>query len=194
MAGMLSAIPKTPLYDRLEAEGRLDNAAADDPEIATNVIPLSMTRETLRDGWLDLMDRLYEADNFLDRFDDLFIEGRSRLPRARMSWLRRHRPAELPQDPVSDDPRGARTAFTDLARPADPSLPHGLCPSPPEAYPRWPPSALPLSVRMEVYHAYPLRHHDPADGPGRIAAGQHMSSVSRSKSGSGTADCQNNAQ
>ena len=32
MAGMLSAIPKTPLYDRLEAEGRLDNAAADDPQ------------------------------------------------------------------------------------------------------------------------------------------------------------------
>ena len=32
MAGMLSAIPKTPLYARLEAEGRLDNAAADDPQ------------------------------------------------------------------------------------------------------------------------------------------------------------------
>ena len=31
MAGMLSAIPKTPLYARLEAEGRLDNEAADDP-------------------------------------------------------------------------------------------------------------------------------------------------------------------
>ena len=31
MAGMLSAIPSTPLYDRLEADGRLDNAAADDP-------------------------------------------------------------------------------------------------------------------------------------------------------------------
>ena len=76
MAGMLSAIPKTPLYDRLEAEGRLDNAAADDPSIATNVIPLLMTRETLRDGWLDLMDRLYDAENYFERFDALFIEGR----------------------------------------------------------------------------------------------------------------------
>ena len=32
MTGMLSAIPKTPLYDRLEAEGRLDNPAVDDPD------------------------------------------------------------------------------------------------------------------------------------------------------------------
>jgi hypothetical protein len=40
MAGMLSAIPKTPLYDRLEAAGRLDNAAADDAHVATNIIPL----------------------------------------------------------------------------------------------------------------------------------------------------------
>jgi hypothetical protein len=38
MAGMLSAIPKTPLYDRVEAAGRLDNAAADDAHVATNII------------------------------------------------------------------------------------------------------------------------------------------------------------
>ena len=92
MTGMLSAIPKTPLYDRLEAEGRLDNPAVDNPDIATNVIPLLMTRETLRDGWLDLMDRLYQVDNFLERFDELFIEGRIPLATFRMTWLRRNRP------------------------------------------------------------------------------------------------------
>lgn len=92
MAGMLSAIPKTPLYARLEAAGRLDNAAADDPKLATNVIPLKMSRETLRDGWLDLMDRLYDAENYFQRFDDLFIEGCLPLASARMKWLRRHRP------------------------------------------------------------------------------------------------------
>jgi len=92
MTGMLSAIPKTPLYERLEADGRLDNEAIDDPEIATNIIPLLMTRETLRDGWLNLMDRLYQVDSFLDRFDDLFIEGRIPLATYRMTWLRRHRP------------------------------------------------------------------------------------------------------
>ena len=39
MSGMLSAIPKTPLHDRLAAEGRLD--LTDPPEFGTNVIPLS---------------------------------------------------------------------------------------------------------------------------------------------------------
>jgi radical SAM superfamily enzyme YgiQ (UPF0313 family) len=92
MAGMLSAIPKTPLYDRLEAEGRLDNAAADDPNVATNVIPLRMTREEMRDGWVDLMDRLYDAKSYFGRFDALFVEGRLALGSAKMGWLRRHRP------------------------------------------------------------------------------------------------------
>jgi len=43
MIGMLSAIPKTPLYNRLAAEGRLD--LEDESEFGTNVIPLRMTRE-----------------------------------------------------------------------------------------------------------------------------------------------------
>jgi radical SAM superfamily enzyme YgiQ (UPF0313 family) len=90
MAGMLSAIPKTPLYDRLLAEGRLDNAAADDPNIATNVIPLKMSVETMRDGWLDLMIRLYEAENYFSRFNDLFIDGKIPLANAKMDWLRKH--------------------------------------------------------------------------------------------------------
>ena len=92
MAGMLSAIPKTPLYDRLEAEGRLDNDAADDPNIATNVIPLHMSVEQMRDGWVDLMTRLYDAEAYFERFDGLFLEGRLALGTAKMTWLRRHRP------------------------------------------------------------------------------------------------------
>ena len=50
MIGMLSAIPKTPLHDRLAAEGRLD--PSDEPEFGTNVIPLQMSREELRDGYV----------------------------------------------------------------------------------------------------------------------------------------------
>lgn len=92
MAGMLSAIPKTPLYDRLAAEGRLDNAAADDPHIATNVVPLLMTVSAMRDGWVDLMERLYSAENYFERFDALFTEGRIPLATAKMRWLRRHKP------------------------------------------------------------------------------------------------------
>jgi len=92
MAGMLSAIPKTPLYARLEAEGRLDHDAADDPKVATNVIPLKMTVGEMRDGWLDLMARLYDAENYFERFDALFIEGRLPLATAKIDWLRRHKP------------------------------------------------------------------------------------------------------
>ena len=42
MSGMLSAIPKTPLHDRLAAEGRLDRS--DVSEFGTNVVPLQMSR------------------------------------------------------------------------------------------------------------------------------------------------------
>lgn len=92
MAGMLSAIPKTPLYDRLLAEGRLDNAAADDPSIATNVIPLQMSVSDMRDGWLDLMDRLYDPEEYFKRFDSLYIEGKIPVGRNKMNWMWRHRP------------------------------------------------------------------------------------------------------
>ena len=37
MSGMLSAIPKTPLHERLADEGRLDTA--DTNEFGTNVVP-----------------------------------------------------------------------------------------------------------------------------------------------------------
>ena len=44
--GMLSAIPSTPLYARLEAANRLD--PTDHPRYGTNVIPLRMTRTSQR--------------------------------------------------------------------------------------------------------------------------------------------------
>jgi hypothetical protein len=92
MAGMLSAIPSTPLYDRLMAEGRLDNPAADDPTIATNIIPLQMSVHEMRDGWLDLMDRLYDPEQYFKRFDSLFTDHAIPLGAAKMRWMRRHRP------------------------------------------------------------------------------------------------------
>ena len=92
MAGMLSAIPSTPLYERLKADGRLDNRAADDPRIATNIIPLLMSREELRDGWVDLMQRLYEPESYFKRFAALYIDHDFTLGKAKMDWLRRHRP------------------------------------------------------------------------------------------------------
>jgi radical SAM superfamily enzyme YgiQ (UPF0313 family) len=92
MAGMLSAIPKTPLYERLLVDGRLDNLAADNPRIATNVVPLLMTVEQMRDGWVELMAKLYDAEHYFERFDDLFTNGRLPLATAKFRWLLRNKP------------------------------------------------------------------------------------------------------
>ena len=72
MSGMLSAIPKTPLHARLAAEGRLD--PSDRPEFGTNVIPLNMTREELLDGYLEVLNRLYDPKAYFDRTDSLFLD------------------------------------------------------------------------------------------------------------------------
>ena len=61
MVGMLQAIPTTPLYKRLEQEGRL----VDDPNC--NFIPKQMTRDELRQGYWDLVKRVYSPEAFLDR-------------------------------------------------------------------------------------------------------------------------------
>ena len=74
MIGLLHAIPKTPLYDRLAREGRLD--LADEHEFGTNVIPKQMTREELRDGYLETMREAYEPQTYFDRLDQLFIHDR----------------------------------------------------------------------------------------------------------------------
>jgi len=62
MVGMLQAIPRTPLYERLEREGRL---VLDDPSL--NIIPKQMTREELRQGYWDLVTRLYTPQAYLER-------------------------------------------------------------------------------------------------------------------------------
>src|SRR5579883_2845681 len=71
--GMLCAIPKTPLHVRLANEGRLDRA--DRTEYGTNVIPLGMDRDTLREGYLRVLRELYDARNFFARADALYLEG-----------------------------------------------------------------------------------------------------------------------
>jgi radical SAM superfamily enzyme YgiQ (UPF0313 family) len=88
MLGMVSAIPKTPLYDRLAAEGRLDTAH--ESGFGTNVIPLLLDREALRDGFVRLMGALYDPKHYLDRLDDLFIHGRLDFSRRANQHWRRH--------------------------------------------------------------------------------------------------------
>ena len=74
MVGMLYAIPKTPLYERLAAEGRLDTA--DENPFGTNVIPLGMSREQLREGYVQIMRDLYDPGAYFERLDRLFINER----------------------------------------------------------------------------------------------------------------------
>jgi radical SAM superfamily enzyme YgiQ (UPF0313 family) len=62
MVGMLQAIPRTPLYDRLKREGRL---VEEDP--SCNIVPKQMTRDELRQGYWDLVTRLYTPEAYLDR-------------------------------------------------------------------------------------------------------------------------------
>jgi radical SAM superfamily enzyme YgiQ (UPF0313 family) len=86
MVGMLYAIPKTPLYDRLEREGRLD--LADTSVYGTNVVPLGFSREELRDGFVRVMSELYEPEAFFDRVDDLFLRVRMPHVAARVRYKR----------------------------------------------------------------------------------------------------------
>jgi radical SAM superfamily enzyme YgiQ (UPF0313 family) len=67
MVGMLQAIPTTPLYERLEREGRL---VEEDPNC--NFIPQQMTREELVQGYRELVRRLYTPEAFLERFFKIY--------------------------------------------------------------------------------------------------------------------------
>lgn len=88
MVGMLVAIPKTPLYERLAREGRLD--PADVPEFGTNVIPVGMSRQALRDGYVQVMKNLYEPEAFFRRLDDLYLKHKASFFPAMRQYLRRH--------------------------------------------------------------------------------------------------------
>ncbi len=88
MVGMLSAIPRTPLYDRLKEAGRLDEN--DDPAHGTNVLPVNMSRAALSEGYVRLMAGLYEPKAYFDRVDDLYRDGGIVIDRAWQSYAQGH--------------------------------------------------------------------------------------------------------
>jgi radical SAM superfamily enzyme YgiQ (UPF0313 family) len=89
---MLVAIPKTPLYVRLKNEGRLDLSETNpsDGMFGTNVIPLGMTREELRDGYIRLMLDLHDPEFYFDRLENLYLKRRINFARTRNAYWRRH--------------------------------------------------------------------------------------------------------
>jgi radical SAM superfamily enzyme YgiQ (UPF0313 family) len=89
MVGMLSAIPKTPLHERLATEGRLD--PDDAPAWGTNVIPLRMSRSELRDGFVKLMNEVYEPAAYFERLEGLYLRQRAGYAEGRARYFRTHR-------------------------------------------------------------------------------------------------------
>ncbi len=68
MVGMLNAPPQTPLYARLDAEGRIDaNADWADNCAWTNIVPRRLSRAALFQGYAGLVQRLYAQENYASR-------------------------------------------------------------------------------------------------------------------------------
>ncbi len=88
LIGQLHAIPTTPLYDRLTREGRLNDEAASD-RYGTNVVPLRMSRDELRDGFIELMQSVYSAEAYFSRLDALFVDAGFDVALYRLPYWRR---------------------------------------------------------------------------------------------------------
>ncbi len=67
MTGMLQAMPKTPLYERVEREGRLITESTGDQFVLSNIVPQLMTRRALYQGYRWLAEQLYDFRNYRAR-------------------------------------------------------------------------------------------------------------------------------
>jgi radical SAM superfamily enzyme YgiQ (UPF0313 family) len=87
MLGMLSAIPKTPLYDRMIRDGRIDLEG--EAEYGTNLVPLHLSREQLREGFVHVLSSINEADAYFGRLEALYLDARLNFsPGANRYWKR----------------------------------------------------------------------------------------------------------
>lgn len=68
MIGMLNAPPRTPLYTRLAKDGRIHPTADWADNCAwTNIVPLSMTRARLFEGYAELLEHVYTRERYASR-------------------------------------------------------------------------------------------------------------------------------
>ena len=67
MVGILTAVPKTPLFERLKEEGRLRLQ-----DVNCNIEPKNMTADELQQGYWRLLQRIYAPQAFLDRYFRVF--------------------------------------------------------------------------------------------------------------------------
>ncbi|MFI5322701.1 MAG: radical SAM protein [Thermodesulfobacteriota bacterium] len=69
MIGLLTAVPKTPLYERLEKDGRLikEASATDNTKLGTNLIPKQMSYDEMVNGYRELYYRLLDDKTIAER-------------------------------------------------------------------------------------------------------------------------------
>ena len=86
MVGLLQAIPGTKLYQRLNAQGRLiGQTTGNNGDGTTNFIP-RMNRETLREGYQNLMSYLYAPGPYYQRIRTFLREYQCPKMSAPLSW------------------------------------------------------------------------------------------------------------
>jgi radical SAM superfamily enzyme YgiQ (UPF0313 family) len=119
MIGMLYAIPKTPLHDRLAAAGRLD--PDDDSPFGTNVLPARLSRDALRDGYVRLMEDIYRPDAYFARLSGGLGDSSMPFAPARARYWRRHPLARLERQ-ASNLVRAAGLFARLMRRVEDPNL------------------------------------------------------------------------
>lgn len=90
LVGLLHAIPTTPLHDRLKKAGRL-NDGADADEFGTNVVPIKMGREELRDGFSGVMKSVYKPEAYFRRIDALYLDAGFKYAAHQLPYWRENR-------------------------------------------------------------------------------------------------------
>jgi hypothetical protein len=71
MIGLLTALPKTPLYERLKKEGRLNTLedVNDVTQLSTNIIPKRIAYEAMIEGYIALYQRLLQDSEIALRIE-----------------------------------------------------------------------------------------------------------------------------
>jgi radical SAM superfamily enzyme YgiQ (UPF0313 family) len=85
MTGMLQAMPKTPLHERVEQEGRLLAESTGDQFVFSNIVPKSMSRLDLYRGYRWLIRELYDFDNYRKRTLEFLMHRGSQINHGRIS-------------------------------------------------------------------------------------------------------------
>jgi radical SAM superfamily enzyme YgiQ (UPF0313 family) len=90
MVGLLQALPRSRLYERLRQEGRLlGESEGDNTSVRFNFIP-RVDPEILVEKYQRLMQRLYEPDNYYRRIITFLETHRNRGPRPQIGWAEVH--------------------------------------------------------------------------------------------------------